>query len=316
MTSVGQREQLTPLDTQVVRFLAEQARQNPTPVHEGTVEDARRRMEESSVFSGPKEPVGDVSEVVVCGLSIRIYTPAAAQHDPDGPLALFLHGGGWATGSVETYDSLCRALANRTGHRVAFLEYRLAPEHPFPAAVDDTWDALQWATRASSRVALVGDSAGANLAAVAARRARDAGLSVALQLLVYPATDLSFDLVAGTRYESHRTCGSGFGLTREAMEWYRRLYLGGADGSDPDASPVLADDLTGVAPAHVIVCDHDPLHDEGLAYAERLRAAGVPVRVSDYEGLNHGVLRRAGVVDRANDMIDEVGAGLAQALSA
>jgi acetyl esterase len=315
VASAGRRESPRVLDPQVVRFLAEQAQAHPTPVHEGAVEDARRRTEESSIFSGPKEPVADVRDIVVSGLPIRLYTPAALQSGPDEALTLFLHGGGWATGSVETYDGLCRALANRSRHTLASLEYRLAPEHPFPAAVEDTWVALQWACRTAPRVAVAGDSAGATLATVAARRAREAGLSVALQLLVYPATDLSFDLLTGTRYESHRTCGRGLGLTRETMEWYRRLYLGAEDGSDPEASPILTPDLTGVAPAHIVVCDHDPLHDEGLAYAERLRAAGVPVHVSDYEGLNHGVLRRAGVIDRAHAMIDEVGAALEEALS-
>ncbi|MGE3822185.1 MAG: alpha/beta hydrolase, partial [Isosphaeraceae bacterium] len=199
------------------------------------------------------------------------------------------------------------------------VDYRLAPEHPFPAAVDDAEAATRWvAERGRSlgldpdRLAVGGDSAGGNLAAVVARRARDAGSpALAYQCLIYPATDADFET------PSYLENAEGFLLTRAAMMWYWNHYL--ADPSrraDPDASPLRAADLAGLPPATVVTAEYDPLRDEGNAYAQRLEASGVPVRHRRYEGLIHGFLRRHHLLDRGKAALDELAADLREALNA
>jgi acetyl esterase len=248
-----------------------------------------------------------VEDLDVEGVPIRLYAPSGA----DGtPIVVYFHGGGWVIGSLDTHDGLARALANRSGCRVAAVHYRLAPEHRFPAAVDDCWTVTRWAFGQASRVAVAGDSAGGNLAAVMALRARDAGLPLAHQALVYPVIDHRFDT------PSYAANADGYGLTQAGMRWYWDHYLGGADGADPDASPLRAESVAGVAPALVMVCGLDPLRDEGVAYAERLRAAGVPVEVSEYRDMIHGFLRMSAVIDRSREAQNEVGLALRAALTA
>jgi acetyl esterase len=211
-------------------------------------------------------------------------------------------------GSLETHDGIGRALASRSGSSVVAVDYRLAPEHRFPAAVEDAWAVTEAMAGETERVAVAGDSAGGNLAAVVARRARDRELQLQFQVLVYPVTD--FNLETG----SYAANADGYGLTRNGMRWYWEQYLGGQDGGQPDASPLRAADLSGVAPALVLTSEHDPLRDEGRAYAHRLREAGVPVRLVDYEGMIHGFWRMAAVIDRAQDALDEVAGALRAAL--
>ncbi len=281
------------------------------PVQELSPEAARAQSEaNAAALAGESEEMASTADLEVAGVRIRYYVPAGSNaQGADLPLVVFIHGGGWVVGSLDTYDGVCRALANRVPCRVVSVDYRLAPEHPFPAAVEDSWAVTRWAFEQSDRVAVAGDSAGGNLAAVMALRARDAGLPLAFQLLIYPVTDHSFDTA------SYSANASGFGLTQLGMRWYWDQYLGSSDGAHPEASPLRAKELSGAAPALVVVCEYDPLRDEGVAYAERLEAAGVPVRLSEYEGMIHGFFRLGSVMDRAHDVIDESALALREALS-
>jgi acetyl esterase len=205
---------------------------------------------------------------------------------------LYLHGGGFTIGGLETHDSLCRQLALRSGGAVLALDYRLAPEHRFPTAVDDTWAAMEWLAQHgdglgvdASRLAVGGDSAGGTLAAVAALHARDIGLPLALQLLITPGTTAHADT------PSHRAYAKGYLLDAEAIEWFFGHYIDRAQRTDWRFAPLLADDLEGVAPACVILAECDPLVDEGLAYADRLRMAQVPVQLELYRGLTHDFIK-------------------------
>jgi acetyl esterase/lipase len=274
--------------------------------------------EEAALLSGPGEPVAAVRDVTAPGpggpVPIRVYVP-----DEPGPLPLlaYAHGGGWVLGTITAFDTLCRTLANAAGAVVASIGYRLAPEHPFPAGLDDVLAATRWlgANAAAlgadpARLAIGGDSAGGNLAAVAARRLRDAGgPALRYQLLVYPATD------AGLNFPSYRENSEGFGLGVEDMRRYWELYLDGADGLAPDASPLRADDLAGLPPAYVLTVANDVLRDEGEAYAQALERAGVPVTVARYDGAVHGFFRWLAKAELSRRAVAEAGAALRAALA-
>ncbi len=289
------------LDPQAVAYLEQQATLDIPPIHEQTPQEARRRMEESApAQAGPGEDVR-VQDATIAGVPVRVFEP---HHTADPPTLLFFHGGGWVIGSVRTHDRPCRALAHRAGCRVVSVEYRLAPEHPFPAALEDCW-AVTEAVGANSRaIAVGGDSAGGNLAAVVAMRARDGVLPLRLQLLLYPVTDCDLDR------PSYRTYGTGYGLTREAMRWFWAHYMGRTPWDHPEASPLRARDLSGAAPALVMVCEYDPLHDEGAAYAERLRESRTPVHLIRQRGMIHGFLRLGAVMDRTTPAYDQCAAAL------
>jgi len=232
---------------------------------------------------------------------------------------LFLHGGGWVVGDLDGVDALCRALANRTGAVVVSADYRLAPEHPFPAALEDAWTVLTWLHEHAhelgadpERLAVAGESAGANLAAVVARRAHaDPGAvhpRLRAQLLAYPALD---GALATASYDE---LGTGFGLTREQMRWYWDAYAPGRAARAPEASPLRAPDLAGLPPALIVQAELDPLLDDGLDYAQRLRAAGVDADVHVWPGMVHGFLRYRGLLDDAHAALDEAAARLAALL--
>jgi acetyl esterase len=297
-----------PLDPQAKRYLEHVAVLGFPPVEEQSPEDARRQSEASAdALFGPKEEVRSIKDTVVEGVPVRIYTPGSIDVGAP-PTLIYLHGGGWVVGSVNTHDGICRALANRSHCQVISVDYRLAPEHPFPAAVDDTWTVTRWALEHAPRVAVAGDSAGGNLAAVAAMRARDAGLPLALQVLIYPVMDYAFN----TR--SYQDNAQGYGLTAAAMRHYWSCYLGDAEGTQPEASPLRAPSLAGMAPALIVVCEYDPLHDEGVAFARRLRAEGVEVQLSEYRGMIHGFARLGAFIDRARDVLDECATAVRRAL--
>jgi acetyl esterase len=300
-----------PLDPQARSYLDRLDELGVRPVEELTPEQAREQAEAGApVLFGPKEDVGSVVDLEVEGVPVRLYTPECSPAAVrELPLLVYFHGGGWVVGSLETHDGVCRALANRTPCRVAAAGYRRAPEHRFPAAVEDCWAVTRWALAQGGPVAAGGDSAGGNLAAVMALRARDARLPLAFQLLIYPVTDHGFETA------SYAANGRGFGLTEAGMRWYWRHYLGDADGTHPDASPLRAPDVAGTAPALVVVCERDPLRDEGLAYAARLQESGVPVRVSEYSGMIHGFVRMAAVIGRTQDVLDESAAALREAFA-
>ena len=263
-------------------------------------------LESALRLGGCREEVAEVQDVVAGGPSARSYRPATACEGLGA--IVWCHGGGWVLGDLEGFEHVCRALANAAGHVVVSVDYRLAPEHPYPAARDDAIAAVGWALGHGSeqlgfdpaRVIVGGDSAGGTLAAVAARHHRD---RVAGQLLVYPAVD------AGMATASYRD-GAGAdigGLTPESMERCFQAYLQGADVADPGVSPLRAP-LAGLPPALIAVAEHDVLREDGLAYAEALRTAGVAVELLRFDDMIHGFLRWGGMVDRAAELIDAMGA--------
>ena len=231
----------------------------------------------------------------------RLYRP-----DVPGPrpLVVFFHGGGWVLGDLDTHDGGCRFLARESGANVLAVDYRLAPEHRFPAAVEDAFAALRWAMENTARleadparIAVAGDSAGGNLAAVVAQlAARAGGPGPAVQLLIYPVTDLS------TKHPSYHFFSEGFLLNEADMDWFKGHYLPWpAAALDPKASPLLAVDLAGLPPAIVLTAGFDPLRDEGEAYAARLEAAGVRVHLRRAEGQVHGFFNLANMLPRARE---------------
>ncbi|MFC7208055.1 alpha/beta hydrolase [Comamonas endophytica] len=230
----------------------------------------------------------------------RLYAPAPASEGPL-PALLYLHGGGFTIGSIETHDVLCRELARQAGCMVVSLDYRLAPEHRFPTASNDAWDALQWlAANAAAlgadraRLAVGGDSAGGTLAAVNALLARDAGLALALQLLIYPGTTAHQDT------DSHRRFAHGMVLEAHSIDWFFGNYVRSPeDREDWRFAPLNAPDLEGVAPAFVCLAECDPLVDEGVAYADLLRAAGVPVDLEIYRGVTHEFIKMGRAIPEA-----------------
>lgn len=259
-------------------------------------------------------PLASVEDTTFPGraglLAARIYR---ATKDERAPALLFFHGGGFVVGDLEGYDPLCRFLAKQLGATVVSASYRLAPEHPFPAAIEDGVAAIRWLREVAptlgidpARLAVGGDSAGGNLATVVARLVKgDAGPPLAAQLLLYPATDMTRSM------RSHETFAKGFYLTKSLTTWFRGQYVQRPELLvHPDASPIFATDLEGSAPAIVIVAGFDPLYDEGVAYAGRLVAAGVRVEVVDAPHLIHGFASMAGVVPSARAVLIDVTARL------
>jgi acetyl esterase len=274
-------------------------------------------------------PVADVRDLWVPArnhqVPVRVYTPEDRGLARGGrlPVLVYYHGGGWSLGSVASYDSLCRALARAAGVVVVSVDYRLAPESPFPAAVEDAQLALWWVARNADalgadagRLAVGGDSAGGNLATVAALRAQQGGPAVAFQALFYPSTD-----IARTDYPSYRQYGEGHWLTTRAAETFRGFYLPDPrDWRRPEASPLLAadDDLRRLPPALVLTAGCDPLRDEGHAYAERLRALGVPVEYRLEPELIHAGLSllNSAFYPDASRRVEPVVSALARAIRA
>ena len=258
------------------------------------VAEAREEIRrDAALYSGKTIPLESVEDVEVQGaagrLGARLYSPGNTPSR--APLLVYLHGGGWVVGDLETHDQPCRFLAKHARIRVLSVDYRLAPEHPFPAAVEDAVAAVRHAIEEAdrygadpARVAVGGDSAGGNLSAAASRLLTLGGGPVpCLQLLIYPVTDLT------RKRESYRLFSDGFFLTEHQMDWYRSHYLADeADASDPRASPVLASNLAGLPPAHVVTAGFDVLRDEGEDYAGLLRDAGVKVTSAREPGLIHG----------------------------
>ncbi|HXZ26191.1 MAG TPA: alpha/beta hydrolase [Nitrospiria bacterium] len=293
------------LDPQAAGHLHKQAALGIAPIEQITPTEARRRNEEgAAALAGPGEDVR-VEDTRIAGVHVRIFEPHGAV---DPPVLLYFHGGGWVIGSVQTHDRPCRALAHRVRCRVVSVEYRLAPEHCFPAAVDDCWAVTESLATQKPPLAVGGDSAGGNLAAVIAVRARDRRVPLRLQMLIYPVTDCDLDR------PSYLANATGYGLTRNAMRWFWMHYMGTAPWDCPEASPLRSPDLSAVAPALVMVCEYDPLLDEGLAYAERLRNAKVPVELIKQPGMIHGFFRMGAVIDRTSTAYDQCAASLRRAL--
>jgi acetyl esterase len=309
-----------PLDPQARALLDQMASMGMPPFEKLPVPEARASIAALAAASGEPETVDRVDNRTVPGpageIPVRVYAPAGQQ---PLPVLVYFHGGGWVIGNLDTHDGTCRQLANAAGCMVVAVDYRLAPEHPFPAAPEDAYAVTRWvAANAAAlgadpgRVAVGGDSAGGNLSAVVSLMARDrGGPSLAHQLLIYPATDAPGDARA-----SYRDNAEGYFLTAAGMHWFWNHYHRGDVGvRDPYACPIRARDLANLPPALVITAEYDPLRDEGEEYAARLRDAGVPVTLSRYDGMIHGFFGMAGLLDRARDAVAEAVAALRTAFA-
>ena len=307
-----------PVDPEAQALLDQIAAAGAPPFNTLPVEDARKMMDMMMELLGVvPEPVAKVEDLLIPGpagqIPVRVYTP---QGSGPFPVLVFFHGGGFAIGSIKNYDELCQALTNAASCMVVSVEYRLAPEHKFPAAVDDCYAATKWVAENANtiggdptRIAIGGDSAGGNLTAVIALMARERGTPpLVYQLLVYPATDFANDT------PSHRENADGYFLTEDDTVWFMNLYLRSeADANNPYASPLRAQDFSGLPPALVITAEFDPLRDEGEAYAARLSEAGVPVVCTRYNGMIHGFLSMP--FDQARKARQEVAANLRSAFA-
>jgi acetyl esterase len=304
---------LTPQAQQVLEIM-EQAGVELDPAL--TPDEVRRTVEQFAAAGPPGEQVHRVEDRTVPGpasdIPVRVYWPREAANLP---VLVWLHGGGWTIGSLETADRTSRALANAADCIVASVDYRLGPEHPFPAAVDDCDAAARWVLRHARelggdprRVAIGGDSAGGNLAAVTTMVAREGGDTscepFVFQLLVYPAVEVEYDT------PSMRENATGYFLTVDSMRWFYDHYLGPADPRQWRVSPLLAPNLGGLPPALVITAEFDPLRDQGIAYAKRLADAGVVVDSRLYDGVFHGFFGMQDAIDVAREAFDEAAAAL------
>jgi acetyl esterase len=310
------------LDLEMQVLIRLEERDPRPPLASGTYADARAQLRRSvRLLAGPPVSVASVREMTVAGaqgpLDARLYVPDDAENVA-GALIVYYHGGGMVAGDLDTHDQPCRLLARSSGARVLSVDYRLAPEHPFPAPVDDALAAFRDAVARAeelgadpARIAVAGDSAGGHLAAVTARQAAaGGGPAPAFQLLIYPVTDL----VEVSR--SRLTFAEGFVLTKENMEWYEQQFLGpDGDRRDPRASPLLAEDLPGVAPALVITAGFDPLRDEGEAYAHKLRDAGVSTILRRHPGYVHGFIHALICGPGPREAVAEMGGVLRAALA-
>jgi len=290
-----------------------------TPFHAMEPAAARAAYETAAeVLDLPRAPLARVEDFTIpatdgTALRARLYAPSHERL----PLLLYLHGGGFVIGSLETHDSLCRQLARRSGGAVVALDYRLAPEHRFPTAVDDAWAAMAWlAANAAtlgldgSRLAVGGDSAGGTLAAVCAIHARDIGLPLALQLLVTPGTTAHADTA------SHKLFANGFLIDAATIAWFFDHYIDHHHRRDWRFAPLEAEDLDGVAPACLLLAECDPLVDEGIAYADRLRLHGVPVALEIARGMTHDFIKMGRALPEAAMALEQAASALQHAWNA
>jgi len=301
-----------PLDPAIKTVLDQLETMGGPALHEVSPDEAREMMKLLTAIEGEPEAVARVENTMIAGVPVRVY---AAERGPQ-PILVWYHGGGWVIGDLDTTDGVARKLANRADAVVVSVDYRLAPEHPFPASVDDCWAVLEWVAANGAelggdppRIAVGGDSAGGNLAALMAIKARDAGISLRHQLLVYPVTDLTLS------FPSIDENAEGYLLTKDSMVWFVNHYLGGADPKDPNISPYYVDDVSAVAPANVLTAEFDPLRDEGEAYADRLKDAGVAVEMKRYDGMIHGFYGLGSITPVADEAIATSAARLRAALA-
>lgn len=303
------------LHPQIAALLERVARSPLPPYHTVPPFVARRIYRDTRSALAPRAPDVAEARLMVFGnrVAVRAYRPVAGE---TLPALVFFHGGGWAIGDLDTHDVVCRQLAVGARCAVFSVDYRLAPEHPFPAALEDCFFATSFVFENHqslkvdpSRIAVGGDSAGGNLAAVVALMARQAGgPPLAYQLLIYPATDQRCE------FPSHERNGQGYLLTKEAISFFRSAYLPNAkDYVDWRASPLLAHSHAGLPPAFVLTAGYDPLADEGRAYAERLARSGVETAYREYPDMVHGFVLFGGVVDTANAAVAECGERLRNA---
>ena len=304
------------LDPQVRALLDAIRAQGAAPLETLSPADARLFAKESlKPVGGAMEKIASIENLCVPGpggeVPVRIYTP---EDSAPRPGLVYFHGGGWVICDLDMYDVVCSALARRSGAVVVSVDYRLAPEHKFPAAVMDCYAAVLWTAANAARLGIDpqrlcvgGDSAGGNLAGVIAQRCRDEqGPAIALQAMVYPVTDLS-SFATG----SYQEFADGYQLTKAEMVWFRDHYLRGPeDAKNPQASPLLAPDLRGLPPALILTAECDPLRDEAEAYAERLRDAEVTVTCTRYAGMIHPFFSMPGAIPQAFEAYDQVASAI------
>jgi acetyl esterase len=291
------------LHPQVVQLLERAAKSPLPPYYEVPAHIARRIYRDTRSALAPKAvEVAEARLLIAPGpVALRAYLPAGSKPDERLPALVYIHGGGWVIGDLDTHDVLCRQFANGARCAVYSVDYRLAPEHPFPAAVEDCIAAVKFVAGRHRLVAVGGDSAGGNLATVVALHARDlGGPEIAFQLLIYPATDQRLE------HASIRRNGEGYLLTRKAMDYFQAQYLPRKeDLLDWRASPLLAKSLAGLPRAYLITAGYDPLLDEGRDYAERMAREGVEVGYREYPDMVHGFILFGGVLDTANAAVAE-----------
>ena len=289
-------------------------------MHTLSVEEARISSAAGRIQPDPPEPVARIEDFTIPGpaghIPVRLYSP-----DPDTqlPAVVYYHGGGWVVGDLDSHDPLCRALANRANVVVLSVHYRLAPEHKYPAAADDSYAAAQWVSEHGaeigadgSRIVVCGDSAGGNLSAVVSLMARDrGGPGLRGQVLIYPVTNLDF----GT--DSYRDNGDGSkGLSEDGMRWFWQHYVRTqSEGFEPYASPLRADTIADLPPALVITAEHDPLRDEGELYADRLERGGVTTQLTRYDGVIHGFVGMFAAVPEGNTAVNQIAEFLKETLA-
>ncbi|MGY1755193.1 alpha/beta hydrolase [Blastococcus sp. SYSU D01042] len=296
-----------PVDPHLAALLAMAQEAGLPPIYEGTPEAGRAQyLAMNATRPETQVPVGSIEDITVPGgqgdLPARVYRP---EGEGPFPTVAFFHGGGWVIGDLETHDTMARSICRGADAVVVAVDYRLAPEHPFPAAADDAIASARWIAAhldrfgGDDRLAVAGDSAGGNLSAVVAQTLHAEGTPLTAQLLIYPAVD------AAGEYPSRVENARGYFLEQPTMDWFYGHYAGAwEDAKDPRLSP-LHSDLTGQPPAVVVTAEFDPLRDEGEAYAEALRSAGVPVEVKRYDGMIHGFFAMGAVSPAAQQAVDE-----------
>jgi len=309
----------TPVPHDEVRRYFEDAGPNPAPWTRDIAALRRETRDEAMAVRGHLESVAMVETLSIAGTLSRLYRPATprlrggpggSQRDgSDRDVLVWLHGGGWMHGDLDCYDGVARAFANRAGCPVIAVDYRLAPEHPFPAGFDDVWATVEWSAANFGRVAVAGDSSGGNLAAAVAIKARDRNVDLAAQVLVYPVvesrTDTEFKRWFRARYGRFANQPDFGPATADRINYIWETYVPDPAARDcPYASPARADTLRGVAPAMIITAEHDILRGEGQDYARRLLADGVPVALCGYPGQIHGFFQMRGVMSAALDAMN------------
>jgi acetyl esterase len=300
---------MMPLDPQVIKILKEAESLGLPAYQDLSPTEARKQMLDQAPPVQPNLSVKKVVDRKIPGpkgdIPIRLYYPAG-----DGPFAVlvYFHGGGWVIGDLDTHHGFCHALAKTSGCLVVAVDYRLAPEHRFPAAVEDAYAATQWVAENPGliqadpdRFAVCGDSAGGHLAAVVSMMARDRqGPRIDLQVLIYPITDCRFDTPS---YDQNQ---AGYMLTRDMMKWFWNHFIYESQADDPYACPLRAENFNDLPAALILTAEYDPLRDEGEAYGKKLQEGGVNVALSRYPGMIHGFIRMTAVLDKANDALDQV----------
>ena len=297
------------LDDATQALMTQIAALGRTPLHESTVEDARALGAANRGAYGPGPQMARVEDLTIDGETGSFPARVLVPHGETRGVIVYYHGGGWVLGEIDGFEAIGRALAERASCTVVLVDYRMAPEHRFPTAVDDAYTALEWAAAridslaSGSALVVAGDSAGGNLAAVVAQRSRDrGGPEISLQVLIYPVTDSDLET------PSYLDPANQLMLTRNGMIWFWDHYAPDAERrSHPDASPLRADQLTGLAPAIVLTAEYDVLRDEGEAYARRLSEAGVPVRFTRVSGQMHGFFPMLNILPGSAAAVDYIG---------